>query len=68
MKIKVSAYRAWCHFMAKIRRNYVQNEKILCPEDLPWAEDIFVKEGLTNAKRHPYNKISLKGRGGKMKK
>lgn len=32
MKMKVSAYRAWCHFMAKIRKNYVQNEKILCPE------------------------------------
>ena len=31
MKMKVSAYRAWCHFMAKMRRNYVQNEKILCP-------------------------------------
>ncbi len=28
----------------------------------------FVKEGLTNAKLHPYNKISLKGRGGKMTK
>jgi hypothetical protein len=54
--------------MAKIRRNYVQNEKILCPEDLPWAEDFFVKEGLTNAKRRLYNKISLKGRGGKMTK
>ena len=26
------------------------------------------KEGLTNAKRHLYNKISLKGRGGKMTK
>ena len=32
MKMKVSAYRAWCHFMAKIRRKYVQNAKILCPE------------------------------------
>ena len=32
MKMKVSAYREWCHFMAKIRRKYVQNEKILCPE------------------------------------
>ena len=32
MKMKVSAYRAWCHFMAKIRRKYVQNEKSLCPE------------------------------------
>ena len=44
MKMKVSAYRAWCHFMAKIRRQYVQNEKILCPEDFLQKKPVDEKE------------------------